>query len=367
MSVPIIAAARSPFAAADGVLARWHPVELAAVVMQATLERAGIDPDDVDLVVAGCAEPVGAQGANAAHACTLAAGWPASVPGFVVDAETVSGIAALTVAFDALTTRRARTAVVVGLNSASMVQPGASALGRIYGRPWGSAVEQRYADVGGLVPPITAADRGATAAGIDRARQDAWGLQSLERRTTPSAALVTVGARPGESVAMQRDVPIDTDVIRSIEIDELTPIFEHDGTTTAAGFAPAADGVAVLVLSTTAATHSLGVLESAALGAGDPTDPLGGLDAVRHAMPPSTDAWHIAEPSASTTLLAVTQLGIDESTVNRHGGTIAVGDAAAAEDLRLVIDGLHAAESGERGTALRCGGGAAGICSWHRT
>jgi acetyl-CoA acetyltransferase len=367
VSVPIIAAARSPFAAADGVLARWHPVELAAVVMNATLARAGIDADDVDLVVAGCAEPVGAQGANAAHACTLAAGWRASIPGFVVDAETASGIAALTVAHDALVAGRARTAVVIGLNSASVVQPGASALGRIYGRPWGSAVEQRYAGLGGLVPPITAADRLAIARGIDRARQDAWGLRSLDRRSTPNAALVTVGARPGESVAVQRDVPISEDVLRTIKIDELEPIFERDGTTTAAGFAPAADGVAVMVLSTTAATESLGVLESAALGLGDPTDPLGGLDIARRTMLRSSDSWTIAEPSASTTLLAVAELGIDESIVNRHGGTIAVGDAGAGEDLRLVIDGLHAAETSERGAALRCGGGTAGISYWQRS
>ena len=141
MPVPIVAAVRSPFAEADGVLAGWHPVDLAAEVMNAALAAAGLDAEAVDLVVAGCAEPVGAQGANAAHACTLAAGWLASTPGFVVDAEGVSGFAALAAAHDAVAVGRARTAVVIGLNSASVVQPGAGALGRIYGRPWGPTVE----------------------------------------------------------------------------------------------------------------------------------------------------------------------------------------------------------------------------------
>lgn len=366
VTLPITAAVRSPFAEADGVLARWHPIDLAAVVMDAALTAAGIDANTVDLVVAGCTEPVGAQGANAAHACALAAGWPPSIPGIVVDAETASGFAALMVAHDALAAGRARTAVVVGLNSASVVQPGAGALGRIYGRPWGPTVEQRYAESGGLLPPITAADRLARARGITQAQQDEWGLRSLDRRVAPPAALVTVGARPRESVAVQRDTPISDDAHRRIPVDELEPIFDPNGTTTAASFAPAADGVAVMVLST-AAAEPLGVLESASLGAGDPTDPLGGLGIARAAAPLPASSWMIAEPSASTTLLAIQKLGIDESLVNQHGGTIAVGDAAAAEDLRLIIDGLHAAEAGAQGAALRCGGGAAGISHWRRS
>jgi acetyl-CoA C-acetyltransferase len=153
---------------------------------------------------------------------------------------------------------------------------------------------------------------------------------------------------------------------RQIPVDELEPIFDPNGTTTAASFAPAADGVAVIVLST-AAAEPLGVLESASLGAGDPNDPLGGLDIVRGAAPLPASGWTIAEPSASTTLLALQELKIDKSLVNQHGGTIAVGDAAAAEDLRLIIDGLHAAEAGAQGAALRCGGGAAGISHWRRS
>lgn len=363
MPVPIIAAVRSPFAEADGVLAGWHPVELAAAVMCAAIERAGVRPDAVDLVVAGCVEPVGAQGANAAHACVLAAGWPASIPGLVVDAEAVSGFAALAVAHDAVVAGRARTAVVVGLNSASMVQPGAGALGRIYGRPWGDAVAERYADEGGLVPPITAADREASARGIDRARQDAWGLRSIERRTTPATAIVAVGARPGDGVAVQRDTAIADDVTRVIPLDELEPIFDSEGTTTAAGYAPAADGTAVIVLRADADPDtSVGGLDSVTIASGDPIDPVAGLG-----EPGTATRWQVAEPSASTALLAIDQLGLDPATVNAHGGTIAVGDAGAAEDLRLLIDALHHAAPGEHGAALRTGGGAAALSRWHRS
>ena len=363
MTVAIAAAVRSPFAAADGVLAGWHPVDLAALVMNAALGRAGLAADAVDLVVAGCAEPVGAQGANAAHACVLAADWPASIPGLVIDAESISGFAALAAAHDAIVAGRAHTVVVVGLNSASMVQPGAGALGRIYGRPWGAAVEARYADDGGLVPPITVADRAAEARGIDRSAQDAWGMRSLERRATSTTDLVTVGARPGDSVAVQRDTPVDRDVLRSIPTDGLEPVFDADGTTTAAGLAPAADGVAVIVLVAEAAAP-IGELVDVRIGAGDPSDPTAGLDVARGV---STTRWTVAEASASTALLAADELGLDPARVNPDGGAIAVGDAAAAEDLRMVIDALHAAQPGEEGAALRTGGGAAAMSLWRRS
>ena len=102
MSVPVVAARRSPFCAADGVLAGWHPVDLAAVVMREAIAAADLGDDEVDLVVAGCAEPVGAQGANVAQACVLAAGWRSAIPSLVVDAAAVSGFASLAAAADAV-------------------------------------------------------------------------------------------------------------------------------------------------------------------------------------------------------------------------------------------------------------------------
>lgn len=363
MSVPIAAAIRSPFSVADGVLAGWHPVDLGAVVMRAALAATGMKDGDVDLVVVGCAEPVGAQGANAAHACVLAAGWRATIPAFVTDAAAVSGFAALAVAADALETGRARTAVVVGINSASVVQPGAAALGRVYGRPWGDTVAGRYQDRGGLVPPVIAADRAAVARGIDRDRQDAWGRRSLERRPAGAEGVITVGARPGATVAVQRDTPIEYDMVRSVPEVGLEPIFDPDGTTTAAGFAPAADGVAVFVLSTET-TDPLGSLLAVRLGAGDLVDPLAGIGVAAGIR---ADSWQVAEPSASTALLAIDELGLDEARVNDRGGTIAVGDAGAAEDLRLVADALNRANAGDEGAAVRTGGGAAAVSHWRRS
>ena len=110
MPVPILAAVRSPFAVADGALAGWHPVDLAAEVAAVAVERAAVDPGAIDGVWVGCDEPVGAQGANVARAVVLAAGWPETIVGTVVEAAPHSGMSALAAACDAISAGRVGTA-----------------------------------------------------------------------------------------------------------------------------------------------------------------------------------------------------------------------------------------------------------------
>ena len=88
-----------------------------------------------------------------------------------------------------------RTVVVMGVCSASTVAPGASALARTYGRPWGDAPAQRVAEQGGLLPLPRAADRAAVAAGLTRADVDAAAARSHSGREFASPAIFEVGAR----------------------------------------------------------------------------------------------------------------------------------------------------------------------------
>ena len=363
MPVPILAAVRSPFAVADGALAGWHPVDLAAEVTAVAGERAAVDPGAIDGVWVGCDEPVGAQGANAARAVVLAAGWPETIVGTVVEAAPHSGMSALAAACDAISAGRVGTAVVVGMSSASIVQPGASALGRTYGRPWGEGPAARYADVGGLVPPIVAADRAAAQYGIDRAAHDAFGRRSCERRNASSGGIVPVGARPSDAAAIQRGTPIISDQVRSLPTHDLEPIFEVDGATTALSFAPAADGVSVLILGS---GDAIGEIVSTGTTAGAPLDPAAPFARLHAAGHRHADRLDLAVASASIALVALEAAGLTPDDVDRDGGTIAVGDAAAAEDLRLIIDGLHRDGGDRTGAAVRLSAGAAAGCVWQR-
>lgn len=366
MTVAVAAAGRSPFTRVGGALAGWHPVDLTAAVITALVERAGLGPDQIDEVWVGCAEPVGAQGADLARAAALAAGWPDRIGGTVIDRAESSGLAALHAAAAAIASGSITRAVVVGVGCASVVAPGASALARTYGRPWGDGPGARVAERGGLLPPPAAADAAARAAGIDRTAQDEWTRVSHRRRRAQHpGTIVAVEARPGDQVAIQRGTPIADDDHRDGPdgIEDLPPAFDPDGTVTGATFAPAIDGVAAVLLGPgPPGSSTMGELIGVARAAGDPLDPTGDVaTAVDHALGAAglshgdIDVWALTEPTAATALLSVTALGIDPELVNPGGGTLAVGDAGAAEEIRLVVDGLAGLAPGQRLVAASMG------------
>ncbi|MFQ5557680.1 MAG: hypothetical protein ACE5GB_09280, partial [Acidimicrobiales bacterium] len=237
---------RSAIRAVDGELAGWHPVDLAARVMQETLERADIEPATIDEVVLGCAEPVGAQGADMARAAVLAAGWPDRVGGTVIERGETSGLTAVQLAAAVLRAGDADRVVVVGVSVASLVPPGAAAVNRVYGAPWGDAVTRRLAEQEGPLPAPRLAERGAVAAGISRAELDALAARSLQRRaragTTAADAIGPVPAWSRGAATTSSGRMVTTDVIRTFErLADLPPAFDADGLLTAATFAPPAD------------------------------------------------------------------------------------------------------------------------------
>src|SRR4051812_21603680 len=86
-SAVIVDAIRTPLGRRNGRLKDWHPVDLAAVTLQALIDRTGIDPASIDDVVMGCVMQVGEQAANIGRNAVLAAGWPESVPGTTIDRQ----------------------------------------------------------------------------------------------------------------------------------------------------------------------------------------------------------------------------------------------------------------------------------------
>lgn len=368
--VRIAAAARCAVRGVEGELARWHPVALGAVVGSEALKRAQTSPEHLDEVIVGCADPVGACGADAARAVALAAGWPFSVGGQVIDRGETSGMAAVQAGVAAIRSCQADTVLVVGMGLASTVPPGAAAVSRGYGTPW-APVAERLAAHGGLLPQPRLAERAARAAGMTRDRVDAAAQRSRRRRedAVASAALVAVEARPRSTASELRPGrAVTRDALRDWgDAAALPPVFDDDGLLSAAGFAPPADGVAAMVLQADDAVMSQGdarrarlcaegppdegVKTATVLGAGraadDPFDPTGGVvTAVQRALDESgvtlseLDEICVNELDAATLLLVSESLGLDEDRVNRSGGALATGHAGPAEELRLMTDAL---------------------------
>ena len=83
----IVEAVRTPIGRRNGVLAALHPVDLSAHVLTALLERAQVEPEEVDDVIWGCVGQVGEQAFDIARNAVLAAGWPDSIPGVSIDRQ----------------------------------------------------------------------------------------------------------------------------------------------------------------------------------------------------------------------------------------------------------------------------------------
>ncbi len=349
----MVAVARTAVRPVDGELAGWNPVVLAGAMGREALERAGLEAGVLDEVVVGCCDPVGAAGADAARAIVLAAGWPVSIGGSVVDRAETSGLAAVQAAVAAIRTGQARTVLVVGLGLCSVVPPGAAALNRTYGAPWGGVAE-RFEKVGGLLPAPRLSERAARAAGIGRAELDAAAEESRRRRagSATSPAIVAVAARPGDAAGrgVYRGAPVAADVVRDWgDAAELPPAFDDGGLLTAATFAPPADCVTVVLLQAGEAPVPDGVATVAGMGraAGDPFDPVGNVAAaVGRALGDAgvelsaVDGIAVVEHDAATTMLVARALDIDAQRINPDGGAVATGNAGAAEELRLIADGL---------------------------
>ncbi len=436
-----MAVARTAVRPVDGELAGWNPVELAGVVGREALERARLSAEDLDEVVVGCADPVGACGADAARAIVLAAGWPVTIGGVVVDRGETSGMAAVQAAAAAIRAGQARTVLVIGLGLCSVVPPGASALNRTYGAPWGGVAE-RFAEAGGLLPAPRLSERAAEAAGMGRAELDAAAEESRRRRTeaadepqqrsrateksrqrvqaSVSRAVVAVAARPGDAAArgVYPGDPVAVDAVRDWgDAAELPPAFDDEGLLTAATLAPPADAVAAVLLqaagdragpqsesfgtpptgtatapagASTAETvtpsrsdrgsgeawgHGTALATVAGMGraAGDPFDPIGGVAvAVGRALAETgteldtVDDIAIAEQDAATVGLVAQALDVDESSINRVGGAVATGNAAAAEELRLITDGLAGSGTGRLLLTISAGPTGSAAIVWNK-
>jgi acetyl-CoA acyltransferase len=176
----IVEAVRTPVGKRAGKLAGVHPVDLLAHTLRGLVERAGIDPEQVDDCIAGCVSQVGEQAVNVARNAWLAAGLPETVPATTVDRQCGSGQQAAHFAAQGVIAGAYDVAIACGVESMTRVPMLSSIAGA---DPFGEQLRARYG--GRLIPQGIAAE--LVGVRWDITREDADGLALRSHRRAQAA------------------------------------------------------------------------------------------------------------------------------------------------------------------------------------
>src|SRR3954451_49083 len=231
----IFDAVSRPLARRNGKLKDTHPVDLAAHVLKAIVDRNDLDPALVEDVVMGCVMQVGDQGINIARNAALAAGFPETVVGTTVDRQCGSSQQAAHFAAQGVIAGAYDVVIAAGVENMTRVPMGASVIPGSF--PFGPLMTQRYP---GLVPQGISAEMISEKWGISREDNDRFSAESHQRaaRATQEGRFereivpITVTTEAGEEV-MSTDEGIRPE--SSVEtLAKLKPAFKPDGVITAA-------------------------------------------------------------------------------------------------------------------------------------
>src|SRR5512135_1817652 len=371
--IVIVGAARTPMGGFQGVFAPLSASELGAVAIKAAVERAGIEPADVDKTIFGCVLPAG-QGQAPARQASLKAGLPLATGCTTVNKMCGSAMEAAILAHDALAAGSCDVIVAGGMESMTNARAGYR-MGHqtVYDHMFLDGLEDAY-DKGRLMG--TFAEDCAASFAFTREAQDEFALASLSRALAANQdgtfaweiAPVTVSGRKGEVVVDRDEQPAKA---APDKIPTLKPAFRKDGTVTAANSSSISDGAAALVLMRRSTAEARGlkplaIVVAHATHSQEPalftTAPVGAIRKIYAKTGWTTrdvDLFEINEAFAVVTMAAMKEHGIAHDRVNVHGGACALGHPIGASGARIVVTLLGALRKrgGRRGIAALCIGG----------
>jgi len=378
--VAIVSAVRTPIGKAiKGSFKDTRPDDLLAVVLKAAVERAGVNPKDVDDIVVGTAMPEAEQGMNVGRIAGMLAGLPDSVPALTINRFCSSGLQGVAQGAASIIAGWQDVVLAGGVESMSQIAMGGqkpSPNPRLIGeRP------DAYTPMG--ITAENVADR----YGVTREDQDRFALTSHERALDAiengrfAEEIVPVPTRVYRGGSWS-DLTVDTDegprAGSSLEtLAKLRPAFKLKGSVTAATSSQMSDGAAAVVMmergQAEANGHTiLGILKSFQV-VGVAPDEMGIGPAL--AIPKALDAAGLAvgdiavfelnEAFASQALHCIRELGLPVDKVNPNGGAIALGHPLGATGARMTATLLHELKrrGAKYGVVSMCIGGGMGAAA----
>jgi acetyl-CoA C-acetyltransferase len=382
--VVIASAARTAIGSYGKSLAGVSPSDLGAAASTAALERAGIEPGQVEHVVFGNVIHTEAADMYMARVVGMKAGIPKEVPAYTVNRLCGTGVQAIVSATQAIQTGEAEVALAGGAESMSRGPywiPSAR---------WGARMgETDMVDpvMGGLTDPFSSVLMGVTAenlaerGSISRERQDEFAVESHRRAAAARDAgrfdeeIVPVEVKvKREKVPFARDEHIREDASAE-SMAKLKPVFKPDGTVTAGNASGMNDAGAALVLMSADRARELGapvrarVLAYASCGVDPAIMGIGPVPAVRKVLERSGRSLdeigviELNEAFAAQALAVIDDLGLDEAKVNPNGGAIALGHPIGATGAAITAKILSEMDrsGSELGLVTLCIGGGQGI------
>jgi len=372
----IVAAARTPIGKRGGVLAGLHPAEILGAAQAGLLDRAGLDPADVEQVAGGCVTQAGEQSSNVTRTAWLHAGLPYQTGCLTLDAQCGSAQQAVHVVAGLIAAGAITAGLACGVEAMSRVPLGANR-GTGVGTPrpasWDIDMPNQF----------VAAERIAERRGLTRADLDEFGLRSqtraarawsegwFEREVLPVKAPVLDGdGKPtGETRVVDRDQGLRETSAEGLA--RLRPVLDG-GLHTAGTSSQISDGAAAVLLLDADRASQLGlrprarILAQCLIGA-EPYYHLDGPVAATERVLASAgmaigdiDLFEVNEAFASVVLSWQRVHQPDPERVNVNGGAIALGHPVGSTGARLITSALHELERRDAAIALvtMCAGGA---------
>ncbi|MGE6487181.1 thiolase family protein [Paenisporosarcina sp. NPDC076898] len=367
--VVIIEGIRTAVGRRKGKFALTRPDELAAIVLEKLIERAGIDKGDVEDIILGCVSQAGEQGGNIARTAGLIAGFPTKVPGTTIDRQCGSSQQAVHFAAQAIASGDMDIVIAGGVESMTRV-PMFSNMGDA--KPSKKLTEQYEIINQGL-----SAERIAEKWNLSREQLDAFSVQSHER----AFQAIAEGRFEKEIVPIEVTNEVGSTELFSIDegpragttletLGGLKTVFDENGRITAGNASQMSDGASAVLLMSLEKAQQLGLkprarIHTRVVVGSDPTLMLTGpISATQKVLEKANltiedmDVYEVNEAFAPVPLAWLKDTGADPDKLNVNGGAIALGHPLGASGTKLLVTLLHELErtNGRYGLLAICEG-----------
>jgi len=374
----IVAAARTAGGRRGGRLAGWHPVDLAARVLDALVDRSGIDPAAVDDVIMGCVSQIGEQSTNVARNAVLASRLPTSVPGTSIDRQCGSAQQALHFAAQAVMSGTLDAVIAGGVESMTrvpMFTP--SEMPRKNDMGYYMSPEIRARHPAGDFSQFVGAEMMVKKYGLAKAGLDAYALKSHQLATEA----IRAGRFKDEIMPVEvtladgsKSLHVDDEGVRqnaTLEGIASVKLMQEGGAITAANASQICDGASGVLVVNERGLKALGVeplarIHHMSVIGGDPVIM---LDAPIHATQRALKKagmsideiglYEVNEAFAPVPLAWLRELQADPDRLNVHGGGIALGHPLGATGTKLMTTLIYALRQRKQryGLQTMCEGG----------